>query len=875
MSAQTYLQDHPENVTESGPKSHKLQQRVRSMRIFNLIVRIVHLKNRLGKYKNLINRNHRHDELHEKLVDEKREQIKAKNRFDSFAEPRMGNGVKWYVDGRDYFWAVSMALDNAQETIYIADWWLSPELFLRRPPYYNKEWRLDKILKRRAEAGVKIYVIVYKEVAQALTCNSAYTKSALEKLCPRGSPGHENIVVMRHPDHSPFEHAADMTFYWAHHEKFIVIDHKVAFAGGLDLCFGRWDLKQHPLADVHPIGVENEIWPGQDFNNVGHGTSATSPSLLTETWLIIRQNRVMDFRDVQDWKQNPLNKKDYGRMPWHDVSLGFVGPAVLDLAEHFVGRWNFVKRDKYKRHSSYPWIELTYAPWDILGVSHPRFPVGGYVKHPLHPNNEPADDSPKGSCQVQIVRSAADWSHGILKEDSIANAYKKLISEAQHYVYIENQFFITATGEEQAPIHNTIGSAIVDAVVRAAKEKRKFRVIVVIPAIPGFPGDLRDNAATGTRAIIDYQYKSICRGKHSIMQMIEQQGIDPKQYIFFFNLRIYDRLHKSKALEETEQKSGVSYADLQRAHAVEVMGEGGVTQRRGWDGNSSESPIDSAGGSEYGRQLGKKKHRFEKLREEAQKKGLLNEHDSIAKDAMLGGDTVTSELWPKEEGPEKENFINEELYVHAKVLIIDDKVALVGSANINDRSQLGDHDSEVTVIVEDQDTMASRMNGGEYNAARFATTLRRTLWREHLGLLPPESLNANEDPNAHPPGQGGNEWDEGSEEDEFVIDPLNEDLWRMWTGNASHNTKVYRELFHCDPDDTIKTWRDYDQFIPRSEDVKSGHLVVGDDVTAEQVREKLGSIRGHLVWMPLCFLQGEELAEKGLQVNTWTESIYT
>jgi len=45
----------------------------------------------------------------------------------------------------------------------------------------------------------------------------------------------------------------------------------------------------------------------------------------------------MDFHDVQDYKQNQLNKKDYGRMPWHDVSLGFVGPAVQDLAEHFVG----------------------------------------------------------------------------------------------------------------------------------------------------------------------------------------------------------------------------------------------------------------------------------------------------------------------------------------------------------------------------------------------------------------------------------------------------------------------------------------------------------------------------------------------------------
>lgn len=35
---------------------------------------------------------------------------------------------------------------------------------MRRPPYYNQEWRLDQILKRRAEAGVKIFVIVYREV---------------------------------------------------------------------------------------------------------------------------------------------------------------------------------------------------------------------------------------------------------------------------------------------------------------------------------------------------------------------------------------------------------------------------------------------------------------------------------------------------------------------------------------------------------------------------------------------------------------------------------------------------------------------------------------------------------------------------------------
>jgi phospholipase D1/2 len=100
---------------------------------------------------------------------------------------------------------------------------------------------------------------VYREVEAALTCNSEHTKNALRDLCPEGSPGYGNIILMRHPDHNVFENAADMTFYWAHHEKFIVIDYALAFIGGLDLCFGRWDSHQHALADVHPAGVAEEV----------------------------------------------------------------------------------------------------------------------------------------------------------------------------------------------------------------------------------------------------------------------------------------------------------------------------------------------------------------------------------------------------------------------------------------------------------------------------------------------------------------------------------------------------------------------------------------------------------------------------------------
>jgi len=45
----------------------------------------------------------------------------TENRFDSFAREKTGNGVKWYVDGKDYMYAVSIAIENARQSIWILD----------------------------------------------------------------------------------------------------------------------------------------------------------------------------------------------------------------------------------------------------------------------------------------------------------------------------------------------------------------------------------------------------------------------------------------------------------------------------------------------------------------------------------------------------------------------------------------------------------------------------------------------------------------------------------------------------------------------------------------------------------------------------------
>ncbi|KAK2595950.1 hypothetical protein QQS21_006480 [Conoideocrella luteorostrata] len=847
-----------------------LKDKLSDTKLHDAKIALIHKKHQIGKFGNLFNKDHRHDEEHEQRCDEKRSAICAANRFESFFPERDGNHIKWYVDGRDYFWAVSVALEQAKESIYICDWWLSPELFLRRPPFHQQDYRLDKVLKRRAEAGVKIYVSVYKEVEAALTCNSRHTKHALDALCPEGTPGHGNIRVMRHPDHNVFENAADMTMYWAHHEKFIVIDYAMAFIGGLDLCFGRWDARQHPLSDVHPEGVSEEIFPGQDFNN----------------------NRIMDFQKVQDWEQNELSKAEYGRMPWHDVSMAVVGPCVYDIAEHFVLRWNFIKRDKYKRDERYDWIVLEGREGedeDLVGVQRPKHPVGEYIKHPLSPLSTKTLEN-QGTIRAQLVRSSADWSSGILNDHSIQNAYCEIIRKAEHFVYIENQFFITATGDEQYPIHNTIGRAMVDAVVRAAEEGRKFRIIIIIPAIPGFAGDLRENAASGTRAIMDYQYKSICRGEHSIFGQIQKQGIDPTQYIFFFNLRSYDRLNKTHAICEAEKKTGISYQQVQRAEAEEIMSTG----VHGYDSSSSD---DNDGPSRFHDLHLRRKQEREKRKESmsgSKKKAAddamlarkIFEQEkpqeevvstaSVAHHALRAEGSLKDEPWDNHEDEESEvkNWIQEELYVHSKLLIADDRIVICGSSNLNDRSQLGDHDSELSIVMEDTRKIQTTMDGKPYEAGYHAATLRRHVWREHLGLLPPQDFDAKDDINAQPPTVNpDNDIYDKDDSWGFVADPLSDQLWEMWTGQAQKNTKIFRNVFHADPDDHIKNFNDYDQYLP-PKGVKAGHIY-DQFMPPEEVREKLSQVRGHLVYMPMQFLQDAEMAERGLQVNSWTESVYT
>ena len=186
------------------------------------------------------------------------------------------------------------------------------------------------------------------------------------------------------------------------------------------------------------------------------------------------------------------------------------------------------------------------------------------------------------------------------------------------------------------------------------------------------------------------------------------------------------------------------------------------------------------------------------------------------------------------------------------------------------------------------------MNGQPWRASKFAATLRRQLFRKHLGLLVPQNMET-PDQNFEPIGVP-NIYDFGSPEDRAVADPLSDAFLNLWNARARQNTEAFGKIFHPVPHDSVRNWKDYESFYEmffreadaeaEGKDVKKkpakyqwGHVVAENFSPGEQggreVKELLSSIRGTLVEMPLLFLIEEDIAKEGITLNAFTEEVYT
>lgn len=84
------------------------------------------------------------------------------HRFGSSYPPRQSIYAQWLVDGRSYFEHVANVLELAKEEIFIGAWCLNAHIHMKRP-IVGDRWRLDMILKRKADEGVKIFALLWKE----------------------------------------------------------------------------------------------------------------------------------------------------------------------------------------------------------------------------------------------------------------------------------------------------------------------------------------------------------------------------------------------------------------------------------------------------------------------------------------------------------------------------------------------------------------------------------------------------------------------------------------------------------------------------------------------------------------------------------------
>lgn len=672
------------------------------------------------------------------------------NRYDSFAPLRSNVHAQFLIDGRDHMWNVSRAISMAKDVIYIHDWWLTPELYMRRPAAISQKWRLDRLLQRKAQEGIKVFVIMYRNINSAIPIDSEYTKFSLLDL-------HPNVFVQRSPNQ-----IRQNTFFWAHHEKLCIVDHMIAFVGGIDLCFGRWDTPKHAVVDDKLTGFEQsdmpkdadhcQLWPGKDYSNP----------------------RVQDFYALDKPYEEMYDRSKVPRMPWHDIAMQVVGQPARDLTRHFVQRWNFVLR---QRKPTRPTPFLLPAP-DFKPGEVEALGLGG-------------------SCDVQMLRSTTSWSIGTpdITESSILKAYCSTIEQSEHFVYIENQFFITSCTMDGVVVENGIGDALVERVVRAFEKKEDWRAVIIIPLMPGFQNTVDAKDGTSVRLIMQCQYKSICRGATSIFERLRDKDIVPEDYIQFYGLRSWGKI-----------------------------------------------------------------------------------------------------------GPNKQ-LVTEQLYIHAKCMVVDDKIAIIGSANINERSMLGTRDSECAAIVRDTDMIPSIMNGKPYRVGRFAHDLRMRLMREHLGIAVDEDMDDEREEDtlednmdgyynteiSHPFSRSDHETEKvltskhESQDEVFeksekthsfnydvqdrvdhldlpsgpapsrspstkandvegsgprrsastkstahplatsikqpsidrdcMKDPLNDTFYSgTWHAIAENNTQLYRHVFRCMPDDEVRTWAQYKEY---------------------------------------------------------------
>ncbi|KAI4356863.1 hypothetical protein L6164_000849 [Bauhinia variegata] len=451
------------------------------------------------------------------------------------------------------------AISQARRLIYITGWSVWHKVQLVRDANYPSEYTLGDLLRSKSQEGVRVLLLVWDDPTSrnilgyktdgVMATHDEETRrffkhsSVQVLLCPRSAGKRHSWIKQR-----------EVGTIYTHHQKTVIVDADagnnrrkiIAFVGGLDLCDGRYDTPNHPL-----------------------------------------------FRTLQtlhkDDYHNPTFTGNTGgcpREPWHDLHSKIDGPAAYDVLDNFEKRW----LKAAKPHG----IKKLKMSYDDALLRLERIPdIVGFSEAVSVNNNNPE------SWHVQIFRSIDSNSvkgfpkdgkdassqnlvcgKNVLIDMSIHTAYVKAIRAAQHYIYIENQYFIGSSfnwsQHRDLGANNLIPMEIALKIAEKIRANERFAVYIVIPMWPeGVP------TGNATQRILFWQNKTMQMMYETIYKALVEVGLEavytPQDYLNFFclgNREIMDMSENTTAGAAPPVNSSQAHSKRNRRFMIYVHSKG-------------------------------------------------------------------------------------------------------------------------------------------------------------------------------------------------------------------------------------------------------------------------------------------------------------
>lgn len=438
------------------------------------------------------------------------------------------------------------------------------------------------------------------------------------------------------------------------------------------------------------------------------------------------------------------------RMPWHDVHSSITGPAVSDLSKNFVRRWNSIAHRYEKSHGRVvgsPEINAVFGALGLPPVS--RLQIPRLPRPPL-----PKDMAKTGSSWVQVLRSTPltmlrdeDAAAGSGEKETSATGVQNdclkamltAIHGSQKFIYIEGQFFQSAFGEDLSPPMNLSSpmAALLNIQASPSYEKHARRLGIfgvppdkILSSIRWSQVDDVRRDVTGRGAEFLNDLNVVLKNQASVQASLKmgesQDGIDNpigKAIALRIQRAILDRVPFHVYMVLPAHPEGT-------LNTINIMTQLHLTMQSLVFG--SESLINQIRRTLLAAQfMADKKIKYPEAEKAAKEYGLDKMIAKIGDDWKTYLTLLNLRSWELLQN----RPTTEQVYVHSKLMIADDRIAVLGSANINDRSLLGGRDSELALVIRDDQKLNVQLDGiHAEDVSQNVHNLRKRLWAKLFGL---------------------------------------------------------------------------------------------------------------------------------------------